>query len=199
MEKIFLFDSGHGGSINGVYQTAPAKMYRHTDGTVAYEGMINRAVKNYTLKLLTQYKLRFIDVCPTELDVPLEVRTNVINSYCNFYGKENCLLISLHANAGGGKGFEIWTSPGQDGSDSYATKFYELFARKFDSTPMRSDKSDEDPDKESKFWILVNSKCPAILPEWMFFDTYTDWCIMRDPINQMSYAQMIADFCNQVK
>jgi N-acetylmuramoyl-L-alanine amidase len=74
-----------------------------------------------------------------------------------------------------------------------------MFSEKFPHTAMRADKSDQDPDKESKFWMLVQSKCPAILPEWLFFDTYEDWVIMRDPINQMNYAQMIADFCNQVK
>jgi len=199
MEKIFLIDSGHGGFINGAYQTAPAKMFTHKDGTIAYEGALNRQIKNYVLRLLVQYKLKFIDVCPTDLDIPLSVRTNIINSYCSHYGKENCLLIDLHSNAGGGRGFEIWTSPGQDGSDPYATRFYDMFAAKFPTTAMRADKCDQDPDKESKFWMLVQSKCPAILPEWLFFDTYEDWVIMRDPINQMNYAQMIADFCNQVK
>lgn len=199
MEKVFLLDSGHGGMLNKVYQTAPAKMFKHKDGTTAYEGIINRTVKNYLMKSLDQYGIKFIDVCPTNLDIPLEARTNVINSYCDYYGKENCLLISLHSNAGGGRGFEIWTSPGEDGSDPYATKFYELFAKKFSETAMRADKSDQDPDKESKFWMLVQSKCPSILPEWLFFDTYEDWCIMRDPINQIAYSQMIVDFCNQVK
>jgi N-acetylmuramoyl-L-alanine amidase len=199
MKPIILLDSGHGGLISGVYQTAPAKMFTHKeDGTTAYEGVINRIVKKNVITFMDALGLKYIDICPTDLDLPLPVRTNVINTYCNQYGEDNCLLISLHSNAGAGRGFEIWTSPGDDGSDPYATRFYDLYTSRFPTIAMRSDKSDQDPDKESKFWILVQSKCPAILPEWLFFDNYQDWVYMKSNTNQVAYAKMIVEFINSL-
>lgn len=196
MKPLILLDSGHGGMINGIYQTAPAKMFVHSDATTAYEGVLNRNIKQHVIDLFKKEGIKYADVCPSEMDIPLSVRCNVINNYCNNYNKDNCLLISLHSNAGGGRGFEIWTTDGTTQSDVYATKFYNLFKQSFPSIICRQDLTDGDPDKESKFYILANSNCPAILPEWLFFDNLEDWKYQRVPINQMSYAKMIFNFVN---
>lgn len=198
MEKIFLIDSGHGGMIDGQYQTAPKKMFQHSNGEVAYEGVVNRNVKHLAFDLMREESIRFIDVCPTELDVDLDTRCNVINAYADEYGKNNCILISLHMNAGKGTGFEIWTSPGATKSDKYASMFYDEFKSTFPGIRMRKDETDGDVDKESPFYILVNSKCPAILPEWLFYDNYNDWVIQRDPGQQLKYAKMILNFAKRV-
>jgi N-acetylmuramoyl-L-alanine amidase len=199
MDKIILLDSGHGGIINGKYQTAPSKMFNHKDGTLALEGVINRKVKGILMKMLYDDGIRFIDVCPSELDVPLSTRCKVINTYCDTYGKENCLLISLHSNAGNGNGFEIWTTPAKDKSDEYAMLFVEEFIRWFPKTIIRKDLTDNDPDKESLFYILANTKCPSILPEWLFFDNFNDWVYMREEHNQEMYASMIRSFIRSIK
>jgi len=142
--------------------------------------------------------IEYIDVCPTELDIDLNTRCNVINNYCDEFGKNNCLLISLHMNAGKGTGFEIWTSPGATKSDIYATMFMKDFGKEFPGIKLRPDYCDGDVDKESPFYILVNSKCPAILPEWLFYDNYNDWVIQRDPIQHMKYSKMILNFTKRV-
>lgn len=198
MDKIFLIDSGHGGMIDGQYQTAPSKMYHHPNGEIAYEGVINRLIKDMTMELFRKNNIRFIDVCPSEMDLDLDVRCNVINAYCDEFGKNNCLLISLHMNAGKGTGFEIWTSPGATKSDMYATMFMNEFESHFPGIRPRKDTTDGDVDKESAFYILVNSKCPAILPEWLFYDNYNDWVIQRETIKQLDYAKMILNFTKRV-
>jgi len=198
MERVILIDAGHGGMIDGLYQTAPDKMFIHQNGEIAYEGVINRQVKKEVKKLLTFYNIRHIDVCPTELDVDLNTRVNVINAYCDAYGPNNCLLISLHCNAGGGEGFEIWTSPGATRSDIYATAFMKEYRLSFPEIRLRKDESDGDVDKESLFYILVNSKCPAILPEWLFFDNYEEFKIQSEPREQLKYAEMIVRFIKKV-
>ena len=198
MEKIFLLDSGHGGMIDGIYQTAPSKMYRHENGDTAYEGVINRNIKKLVIDMMDKKGMRYIDVCPTELDIDLDTRCNVINNYCDEYGKNNCLLVSLHMNAGKGTGFEIWTSPGTTKSDYFASMFMDDFAYKFPDIVTRKDMTDGDVDKEAAFYILVNTKCPAILPEWLFYDNYQDWVIQREPFAQMKYAEMIVGFANKI-
>lgn len=199
MPKLILVDSGHGGMINGKYQTAPAKMFVHKDGTTAYEGVINRNIKKNLFAQMDAVGLPYIDICPTDLDTSLNTRCKVINTYADAYGVDNCLLISLHSNAGDGNGFEIWTTPGKDKSDGYATLFSNLFEKTFPTIKVRKDVVDGDPDKESLFYILKNTKCPAILPEWLFFDNYEDWCYMRIPINQIAYARMITEFIKSIQ
>jgi N-acetylmuramoyl-L-alanine amidase len=198
MERVLLIDSGHGGMVGGVYQTAPHKMHLHQNGDIAYEGVLNREVKAHLLRLLTFYNIRYIDVCPTDLDIDLDTRVDVINSYCDEFGSNNCLLISLHSNAGGGEGFEIWTSPGATKSDIYATAFMKEFKTSFPDIRIRKDESDGDVDKESSFYILVNTKCPAIMPEWLFFDNIDDFKIQRDPAEQKKYAEMIVRFAKNI-
>jgi len=154
MEKIFLIDSGHGGVLNGAYQTAPDKMYNFGNGVIAYEGVTNRLVKEFVLKHGVQAGLKIIDVCPSVLDIPLEVRVDFINSISRKYAALNCLLMSLHSNAGKGTGFEIFTMTGENVSDKYATLFFQRFKARFPKITLRTDYvTDNDPDKEAEFYI----------------------------------------------
>ena len=196
-ELTFLIDKGHGGLIHNVYQTAPNKMYRH-ENDIAYEGVINRIVGDLVIKEMQARQLRVIDIVPTELDVDLDARVDIINTYCREFGKNNCLLISLHMNMGKGTGFEIWTSPGATKSDKYASRFAEDYRDAFPDEHIRKDETDGDIDKESAFYILVNSRCPAILPEWLFYDNPKDWAIQKDPVMQERYALMIVNFCQSI-
>lgn len=198
MEKIFLLDSGHGGMIDGMYQTAPKKMFQHENGEIAYEGVVNRLVKEKTISLFKQNNIRYVDICPTELDLSLNTRCDIANSVCDQYGNDNCLFISLHMNAGKGTGFEIYTSPGATKSDPFADLYMDQYEFYFPGHSLRKDTSDGDVDKESLFYVLVNTKCPAILPEWLFFDNYNDWVIQRDPTQQQKYAEMILNFAKRV-
>ena len=198
MDKIFILDAGHGGMINKEYQTAPKKMYDHGAGMIAYEGVINRQVKKRVMLRAEAYGYRVIDITNTQMDLPLAVRVDMANRICDAYGKENCVYISLHSNAGKGEGFEIWTSVGQTKSDYYASLFAQIFMDTFPNIKVRKDTSDDDIDKESNFYVLKWTHCPAILPEWLFFDNINDFHFMKDVENQGKYADMICEFMKQV-
>jgi N-acetylmuramoyl-L-alanine amidase len=199
VEKIFLIDSGHGGVLNGAYQTAPDKMYNFGNGVIAYEGVTNRLVKEFVLKHGVQAGLKIIDVCPSVLDIPLEVRVDFINSISRKYAALNCLLMSLHSNAGKGTGFEIFTMTGENVSDKYATLFFQRFKARFPKITLRTDYvTDNDPDKEAEFYIQRKTICPSILLEWLFFDNWQDYQIIRSETEQMKYAKFIIDYCLEV-
>lgn len=198
MNKVFIINPGHGGMLDGKYTTGEKKMYDHGGGVVAYEGVLNRTIADLVLKRLDDLGLPGINLCPTNLDIELDERVDIANTYVREFGKNNVLGIDLHSNAGKGEGFEIWTSPGQTRSDYFATQFGLDFMSAFPHWKYRKDTSDGDPDKESPFYMLVHTKCPWILPEWGFFDNRKDWDIMSRPHQQEKYAAMIANFCKRM-
>lgn len=198
MSKTILIDSGHGGIIDGVYQTYPEKMHSFNKNEVLYEGVYNRIIKNKLIDRLLKLEIRYIDVCPTELDIDLDTRCDVVNEYCNALGKNNCLLISLHSNAGGGTGVEIWTTIGQTKSDLFAQMLAVQIKKDFPNLRFRKDEADGDLDKESNFYILANTKCPAIMPEFCFFDNYEDYKMMIKPGFQDKYIDSLTEFIKRV-
>jgi len=87
------------------------------------------------------------------------------------------VFLSLHCNAADSKdanGFEVWTDPEPDEADELAGRiWYELRAA-FPAMRGRADFSDGDPDKESKFWVLVHTAMPAVLVEFAFLSNVED-------------------------
>jgi N-acetylmuramoyl-L-alanine amidase len=59
-------------------------------------------------------------------------------------------------------------------------------------TPMRADFSDGDPDTEAPFYVLKNTRRPAVLIECGFLSNDADRAFLRDPENQTDIAAVIA-------
>ncbi len=163
---LVLIDNGHGGFINGVYQTPGKRSPIWEDGTQLFEGELNRAIVNDLIELLTRYRIPYVHICPELRDVTLKTRVKRANVYKN----EACFFLSIHSNGGGGSGGEIFTAPGQTLSDSIASIFGEEFTKVFPDYPLRTDFSDGDLDKEDRFYVLTQTAMPAILTESFFMD-----------------------------
>lgn len=173
-----LLDNGHAKSTPG--KRSPL----FEDGKQFFEYEFARdivkRISNELQKLNINYKIVTPEV---DYDVPLTTRANRVNRYCSKLGKDNCLLISIHANAAGmgkdwmnARGWSVWTTKGKTDSDKYADIFYkeaEKLLPKYGMT-LRRDLSDGDNDYESNFTILYKSKCPAILTENLFQDNKID-------------------------
>ena len=113
------------------------------------------------------------DYSNTFEDVSLEERVRRANKWHDATNGRS-VLISIHANAGGGTGFEVYTSLGTTKADRIATIIFNSIKAAFPGMKMRSDDSDGDPDKEAGFYILKNTRCPATLVENLFMDNYAD-------------------------
>lgn len=183
--------------MQGGYVTAPHKMHEHSPGEVFYEGVFNRKIKELLMRKLWEENVKCIDVCPTDLDVPLGVRVNVVNSYHAYY--RDALLISLHSNAGGGSGFEIWTSRGETRSDHYAEILGNELMSAFRDIPFRADKTDGDLDKEDDFYILRKTHCPAIMPECLFYDNYNDYLLLENADFRLAYVRTLVNFIRKAE
>ena len=163
---IILLDNGHGGLVDGNYITPGKRSPIWSDGSQLFEGEFNRAIVNRIIEQLTQLKIPYVNIAPEYRDVTLRTRVNRANSY----PANRSIYISVHANAGGGTGSEMYTSVGRTRSDGFATIFGEEFESEFPNERLRTDWRDGDLDKEINFYVLKHTKMPAILTENFFMD-----------------------------
>jgi len=164
--KTILLDNGHGGIINGEYQTKGKRSPLWDDGTQLFEGEFNRAIVNGIIRELTKLNIPYVNIAPELEDVSLSERIKRANEY------KDSVYISVHSNASGGNGFEAYTSVGQTTSDKYANYFYDEFTKEFPSLKARTDFKDGDADKESQFYVLRKTAMPAVLTESFFMDNF---------------------------
>lgn len=167
MDKIILFDNGHG-------QETPGKRSPiWGDGSQLLEWEFNRDIVRRIILKCYHAGIPAVKLVPETFDVSLEERCKRADLWydrCN----GNCVVVSIHANAGGGTGFEVYTSPGQTKADPIATKLIEQLQQDFPEIKIRKDMADGDPDKEAGFYILKHTKAPAILAENLFMDNEAD-------------------------
>jgi len=161
-----LIDNGHGietkGKRSPVWQPDDAQLF---------EFEFNRDIANRVFRILKKENVDCELVTPQINDVSLVERVRRVNAW---HQQTPCFLVSIHANAGGGTGWEVFTSPGQTESDPLATVFFNEAKAWLPDFRMRTDYSDGDPDKEAKFYMLTKTMCPAVLTENLFMDNETD-------------------------
>lgn len=102
------------------------------------------------------------------------------------------LFVSIHCNfedTGVARGWEIWTSPGQNESDKVATSIYNSVQNTFPYMKLRSDVSDGDVDKEERFYVLTHTKMLAVLIETAFISNAEDETLLGEP----NFVKLMAD------
>jgi N-acetylmuramoyl-L-alanine amidase len=187
---LWLLDAGHGGlTKDGRYTTAPAKMHRFADGLTVYEGVINRQIAELVYKALEAKQIDFALVYDDVEDTPLSQRVMTAD---NVYRKDKrAVYLSIHSNAGGGAGNEIFTSPGQTKSDKIANIFCETYKKELPQFKFRADHSDGDADKEADFYVLRKTYCQAVLLENLFFDNRNEAEYLLSPAGRQAIADCI--------
>lgn len=165
---VVILDNGHGKETKG--KRSPV----WPDGSQLYEWEFNRDIVCRLTEMLLRNGMSYEVLVPEMSDVPLTERCRRANE---IYDRNNghCFLISIHSNAGGGSGIEVYTSRGETRADAIAFEVYNQLDEEFGSEwPMRADWADGDPDKEEDFYILSHTKCPAVLVELFFMDNEKD-------------------------
>lgn len=170
--KLVLLDAGHGGIINGIYVTPGKRSPRWEDGRQYFEGVGNREIRDRVAAYLELWGIPYQYVTTGNKDISLSTRVKTVNAICKKEGSENVLLVSIHSDAfskESAKGWSAFTSVGDTGmSDKVATQLYLSMQTQFPDEKYRIDMSDGDVDKESQFYILKYTDCPAVLTENFF-------------------------------
>ena len=96
---IWLLDPGHGGVINGAYQTRGKRSPPFADGSILYEGVFNRDIASRIKVLCDVEGIECENVVNSEHDVPLATR--VLRANTRHTADRRCRFISIHANGWG--------------------------------------------------------------------------------------------------
>ena len=149
---------------------------------------VSKLVETQLLAAGHEVKLTRTDWEQAETD-DLNVRTSLSNDW----GAD--LFVSIHCNSAvspNAAGYEVWTSPGDTEGDALATCIYAQIAIEFPDRTGRADYSDGDPDKESRFYVLVHTDAPACLVEMAFISNDEEAALLSDSARQERYARAIA-------
>lgn len=160
-----------------------------SDGTQLLEYEFTRDVVKRIADQLWSLKIPVQILVPEKTDIPLSVRVNRANQIYEF--DRDSFLVSIHANAGGGTGWEAFTSIGKTKADEYSRVFYEQAEKDFTGWKIRKVSNDpKDPDKDENFYILRKTRCPAILTENFFMDTEKDCKFLLSETGRQKIANM---------
>jgi len=165
-----ILDNGHGNDTPG--KRSPIWI----DMAQLFEWEFNRDVVNRIAYRLSKAGIVNTRLVPEKHDISLAERVRRCNAMVSAANRDGdqCVLISVHANAGGGTGWEVYTSPGKTRSDDLADMMLAQADRHLPQFLKRKDLTDGDGDKEAPFYLLTRSLCPAVLTENLFMDTWKD-------------------------
>ena len=185
----WLLDPGHGGIIDGVYQTAGKRSPIFPDGSVLYEGEFNRSVVKHLLKFCQKGNIEVIDVVDSLEDIPLRKRVAEANKLHREKG--NCVYISIHAN-GFGNGKDFNNAKGICTFHHHKSSAGKMLANNLQKhlcnlTGFR-DRGAVSNEAWANFYVLRKTNMPAVLSENGFMTNYEDARALMDPVVQKTVA-----------
>lgn len=194
MKKIkVLIDNGHG-------ENTPGK--RSPDGKLR-EYSYTREIADMVVSALNKMSIDAERIVKESIDVPLVERCRRVNEFCKELGASNVILVSIHCNAAGSgewlqaRGWEAYTTPKPTKSDALAECLYKAAEKSLADVKMRKDLSDGDSDKEADFYVIKNTKCPAVLTENLFQDNKEDVTFLLSRIGKQAIVQLHVDGIKQ--
>lgn len=183
---LVALDAGHGALDNKGNYVTPGKRAVWPGFTI-YEGVLNRAVLGLVQYQLSLKGVRSYVVSEQWQDIALSTRAGKANT------ARADLFLSFHSNAGGGTGFELWTTEGEDKSDDYAKVYGQALETHFAERGVRYRRGPGGTyDKEKDFTVIYKSQMPAILFEFLFMDNEADSVLLQQNEVLAEYADVIA-------
>ena len=190
----WLLDPGHGGMIDGVYQTKGKRSPAFSDGVVLYEGELNRAITNNIIELAAATDIEVIDIVDSQEDVPLRERVRRANKLHK--EKRNCIYVSIHANAYG-NGSDFNDAKGASVFHHVRSSKGKVIAESLQDwiikfTPFK-DRGTKANESWANFYVLRKTHMPAVLSENGFMTNKRDaTLLLSETIRKMIGAAHFA-------
>lgn len=164
-----LLDNGHGLETKG----------KRSPISNLFEWEFNRDIVSKVKEILSRDNIDCEILVPEIEDISLSERCKRANTY------NDALLISIHANAGNGTGFEVYRFPGSLDGFTIALNINLTLEKELVEFRSRGV-------KEKKFYILRHTKHPAVLIECLFMDQKKDCDFMCSTEGRNRIAKAIA-------
>ena len=200
--KIIILGTAHLKSTPG--KCSPDKKF--------FEYKYSREIVSDVKSILESYGYKvYVDIPDNDLKLTqnqeLLKRVNFVNDVCKIHGTNNCIYVSIHVNAASsdGKwhnatGWEAYTTKGKTKSDKLAECLYKSAQKNLTNKKIRKDLTDGDSDRESNFYVLRNTKCPAVLTENFFQDTKKDVEFLLSDIGRQQIVRLhVEGIINYIK
>lgn len=166
---------------NGHYKGTPGKC---SPDRSFFEWKFNREI---AIPLVEELKKRGYDaeriVTEDYQDVTLVERVRRVNAWCKKLGKENVILVSVHANAAGNggwynaRGFSVFVC--EKCSERSKRLAQTLYAAAY-ARDLKGNRSiPANHYWTANFYIIKNTLCPAVLTENLFYDNKEDLAILK--------------------
>ncbi len=192
--KTVILDFGHGGVLNGEYQTAGKRSPLWDGCTQYFEGVGNRLIGAHVVESLALLNIPFVIVSDQQRDNSLDNRCIRANHFHDTVNSD-CFFVSLHSNAGGGKGSEFYHHRSSEKGRELAMVFSHAYSAQYNESFVNRGI------KEANFKVLRDTKMPAVLLEYFFMDNeYECKNILMTDSGRRGIAQnivkAIATICN---
>lgn len=165
---------------NGHYDGCPGKRSPKGEFDVLYEWKFNRQIARPLVERLNKMGYDAQLIVPEDTEVSLGERCRRVNKVCDEVGAKNCIFISIHANAS--SNCETFQKPSGWSAFVYyhsSNASKRLAQCLFDEANKRGLLGNRAvPDChywQSGFYVLKNTKCPAVLTENLFYDNHSDY------------------------
>jgi N-acetylmuramoyl-L-alanine amidase len=206
-KALVHLDAGHGGTVNGVYQTA-GKQWKYDDFTIL-EGVENRnIVKQLVQKFYTNhisYNLTTI----SNKDESLADRMEYLERIVKAYPKLTHVFLSVHHDAtekeSNAKGVSFYTTPGITDSD-YASNYYFPYLYDLGMKVRVNREVPNQYDKEASFYVIRKAEkfgCMAMLFELGFMTNREEALKIMQPEHHEAAAAALykgtVDLLNKIK
>lgn len=173
----YIIDAGHGGIIDGVYQTAGKRSPLHEGETLIYEGVNNRINAALIIDELMSRNIECTYLTPTDIDTSLSERVRRVN---NINSSKKSILISIHSNAAGNgrewanaSGISLHIAPNHSKTtQEFTDLLWSEIKCEFEGlTKFRGI-------RQNNFTMVAKTHCPAVLCEYGFHDNLKEAQLM---------------------
>lgn len=200
---LVAIDTGHGFGCPNASPDGALREYEWAD-----------IIAERLLQVLTARGVYAMILTPEIQDTPLRERVRKINEICSVQGAQNTLLVSLHLNAydagrwSKARGFSVFVSKRAGRRSKVAA---ELMMREAEARDLLGNRARITPDekgcrfstwfwREDDIYILLKSKCPAILTESGFMTNREDYEYLMSAEGREEIVALHADaICNYIE